>query len=224
MIRQMATPVSIAWPGGVVGGRLAGAGPEGILLAHGAGTNQDHPSLVALRDRLADAGHLVMTFNYPYSEAGRRSPDRRERLLECHRAAAEQLREQVTTLVLAGRSMGGRMATYLVADGLPASGLVLCAYPLHPAGKPDRLRADHLGDVGAPMLFFQGTKDPLSRMDLFDTLIRPLPGVEVEIMEGAGHSLAGGGWAPESSVEHIAAVTSSWIRRLPSGRSDAGGQ
>jgi len=91
--------------------------------------------MVALRDRLAGAGHRVLTFNYPYAERGSKSPDRAERLVECHRAAADLLRETVDVFFMAGRSMGGRIATYLAADGYPAAGVILYAYPLHPAGK-----------------------------------------------------------------------------------------
>ncbi len=85
----MARPVTISWSGGVVSGRLSGRGDRGILLAHGAGTNQDHPFMALLRDRLAGAGHRVLTFNYPYAERGSKRPDRAERLVECHRGAAD---------------------------------------------------------------------------------------------------------------------------------------
>ena len=84
----MATTTTITWPDGRVSGRLAGSGPSGVLLAHGAGTNQEHPFMTSLRDGLAGAGYTVMTFNYPYTERGSKRPDRTERLVEAHRAAA----------------------------------------------------------------------------------------------------------------------------------------
>ncbi|MEX0946822.1 MAG: alpha/beta family hydrolase, partial [Acidimicrobiia bacterium] len=109
-------------------------------------------------------------------EAGRKSPDRQAVLLDCHSAARDYLGELAGSLpVLAGRSMGGRMGTYLAAAQEPCRAVVLYAYPLHPPGKPDRLRIEHLPDIKVPMLFFQGTRDALSRMDLFDLHIRPLP-------------------------------------------------
>jgi len=213
----MVKQVKIDWSGGEVSGRLAGKGPNGILLAHGAGTNQDHAFMVLLRDGLASAGHTVLTFNYPYTERGSRSPDRAEKLVECHRGAADYLRSKVDHLYLAGRSMGGRIGTYLVAEGDQASGLILYAYPLHPAGKPERLRVAHFPDVTIPMLFFQGTKDALSRTELFERHIATLPNAEVEILEGASHSFRGGGWTPESMVERLVADSTRWISATSSG-------
>ena len=218
-ICPVADEVTIPWSGGEVSGRVAGDGPDGILLAHGAGTGQDHPLIVSLRDGLADAGHTVMTFNYPYTERGLKRPDRAEKLVESHRGAANFLRPKVERLFLAGRSMGGRMATYLVAEGDEASGVVLYAYPLHPPGKPDSLRVDQFPDVAVPLLFFQGTRDSLSRMELFEEHIATLPNADVETLEGAGHGLKGGGWTPETLVERYVTGTAAWITRVSSGRS-----
>jgi uncharacterized protein len=214
----MTRDVRISWEAGEVTGRVSGSAPTGILLAHGAGMNQDHPMMLALREGLAAAGHTVMTFNYPYAERGSRSPDRAEKLVACHRGAADELRGRVESLFLAGRSMGGRMATYLVADGEPADGVILYAYPLHPAGKPEKLRVDHLPEVEVPMLFFQGTRDALSNMELFEGHIAGLPTATVELLEGADHSFRGKGWTPESVVERLTARTTSWIAQLSSGR------
>lgn len=197
---------------------MSGSGPDGILLAHGAGTNQDHPFMVLLRDGLASAGHTVMTFNYPYAERGAKSPDRPEKLVACHRAAAGYLRDQVTDLFLAGRSMGGRIGTYVVAEGASAAGLILYAYPLHPAGKPEKLRIDQFRDIDIPMLFFHGTRDALARSELFDAHIRPLPNAEVEELAGATHSTKGGGWSHESTAERLVAGTTVWINRISSGK------
>lgn len=107
--------------------------------------------------------------------------------------------------------MGGRMATMLVADGYPARGVVLYAYPLHPAGRPERLRVDHLPRVGVPMLFFQGSRDALSRADLFDRHVRPLPGVTVVDMEGADHSFRGKAWPEPDLHAFLAEHTARWI-------------
>lgn len=215
----MAKTVSILWSGGEVTGRLAGSGNRGILLAHGAGTNQDHELMVLIRDGLADSGHQVLTFNYPYTERGSKAPDRAPKLVECHRGAADFLRAKVDELYLAGRSMGGRMATYLVAEGDQADGIVLYAYPLHPAGKQEKLRVAHFPDVKVPMLFFQGTKDALARMELFERHIATLPNADIEILEGANHSYRGGGWTLETMVERLVADTTGWIDGLSSGRS-----
>ncbi len=213
---------AIRWGDGQdeVTGTTEGDGDTGVLVAHGAGTNQEHPSIQGIRSGLASGGVRVMSFNYPYTERGSKRPDRQEKLVACHRAAAESLSLEVDYLYLAGRSMGGRMGTYLVADGYPAQGLIVYAYPLHPAGKPEKLRVDQFPQIEIPMLFFQGTNDALSRMDLFAEHIEPLPNAEVEYLEGAGHGYRGGGWNLDTITERYVTGTLEWIRRLSSGRSN----
>ncbi len=165
--------------------------------------------MVELRDGLAAAGLTVLTFNYLYTQGGRKSPDAQPVLLNAHRAARDFLAAAVgSPVVLAGRSMGGRMGTYLAAAGEPTLGLVLYAYPLHPPGKPEKLRADHLPAITAPMLFFQGTRDPLSRMELFDRYVRPLPNTTVEMLE-ADHSLGGA-----KNAARLIERTVEWIGKL----------
>lgn len=188
-----------------------------VVLAHGAGTDQRHPMVSGIAAALAQAGHGVMTFNYPYTEAARRAPDRAPKLLACHRAVAEEARRLTGVApVLAGRSMGGRMATMLAAEGEEVAGVVCLAYPLHPVGKPDRLRIDHLGSVTVPMLFFQGSRDALSRSELFDRHIRPLPNVDVVDMEGANHSFKGKGWDQQRIEATVVAGYEAWLSRLGS--------
>ena len=106
------------------------------------------------------------------------------------------------------------MATMLAAEGADVAGVVCLAYPLHPAGKPDRLRIDHLSDITVPMLFFQGSRDSLSRSDLFDEHIRPLPHATVVDMEGADHSFRGRGWTAERVQATVADGYESWMRSL----------
>ena len=191
------------------------AGQPMMVLAHGAGTDQRHPMVSGIADAIAGAGHGVMTFNYPYTEAGRRAPDRAPKLLECHRAVAEHVRHRYgTSPILAGRSMGGRMATMLASEGLEVAGIVCLAYPLHPAGKPDRLRIEHLPKVSVPMLFFQGSRDSLSRAELFDEHVRELPNATVIDMEGADHSFRGRGWTFERVQSVVTAGYEAWLARL----------
>jgi len=175
--------------------------------------------MAGLRSGLAAGGHTVMSFNYPYTERGSKRPDSQPRLMACHLAAAENLSASVDDLFLAGRSMGGRMGTYLVAGGYPAAGLILYAYPLHPAGKPEKLRIDQFADISIPMLFLQGTKDPLSRMELFEQHIAALPNADVDLLEGAGHGPRGGGWNVESMTERYVDSTLTWIDGVSSGTS-----
>lgn len=215
----MSSHRTVAWDGGEVTAITDGDSGVGVLLAHGAGTDQRHPSIVALRTGLAAGGLRVMTFNYPYTERGAKRPDRQDKLLACHRAAADAFSDEVDTMFLAGRSMGGRMGTYLVAGGYPAAGLVLYAYPLHPPGRLEKLRVDQFADIDVPMLFFQGTRDSLSRMDLFEEHIVPLANADVELLEGAGHGYRGGGWNVDSITESYVAGTLVWIDAVSSGRS-----
>lgn len=192
-----------------------GEGETTFVMAHGAGTDQHHRSIVGIRDAVASRGLRVVTFNYPYTEAGRKRPDPAPRLIECHRAVAEQVGAMFgDRVILGGRSMGGRMATMLVAEGFGAQGVVLYAYPLHPAGKPDKLRIAHLGDITVPMLFFHGWRDALSRRDLFDQHIRSLPGAAVVDMEGADHSFRGKNWPESELYEFLAERTVDWVRAL----------
>jgi predicted alpha/beta-hydrolase family hydrolase len=163
-----------------------------------------------LRNRLAGAGVAVLTFNYPYIEEGKRRPDPPARLLECHRAALNRLRaERGDAVVLAGRSMGGRMGTLLAAEGEAVEGLVLFAYPLHPPGKPDRLRVEHLGGIGAPMLFLSGSRDSFARVELIDEHLRSLPGATVELLDEADHSFR----VPKRSPRTYEEVLDEAVRR-----------
>lgn len=210
---------TVAWAGGEVSVIVEGEGRTGILLAHGAGVGQDHPSMAGLRTGLAGGGHTVMTFNYPYMERESKTPDRQENLVQCHHAAADQLAGTVDHIYLAGRSMGGRMGTYLAAEGYPAVGLILYAYPLHPAGKPDTLRVSQFGEISIPMLFFQGTNDSLAQMDLFQEHIASLPNAEVELLDGAGHGPRGGGWNQETMTARYVSGSLAFIDRVSSGTS-----
>ena len=210
----------VEWsPGRRVTAVAYGQGDTVVVLAHGAGTDQRHQMMVGIAEALASEGLRVVSFNYPYTEAGRRRPDRTETLLTCHRAVLEAIRSQgAGAIYLAGRSMGGRMGTMLAAEGAEVDGVVAYAYPLHPAGKPERLRVEHLADVAVPMLCFQGSRDALSRPELFDAHLRPLPFVTTVDMPGADHSFRGKDWKPDRLYPFLAAHTQSWIEEVRFGR------
>ncbi len=145
-----------------------------VVLGHGAGGDMTNAFLSAVHEGLAAQGALVLKFNFAYTEAGRKAPDSPARLLATYRAAAAWLAAQPAVrgraLVLGGKSMGGRIASHVVALGDPADGLLFLGYPLHPAGQPEKLRDAHLADVRVPMLFVTGTRDPLCEL----TLLRPV--------------------------------------------------
>lgn len=187
----MTRRLRIEWePGSKVTGLLAGPGdgPVGILLAHGAGAGQAHPFMVGLRKRLADAGFGTMTFDYPYMEAGRRAPDRLPRLLACHAAAVDRMNERFERVVVAGKSMGGRVGGHLASDHDGVDRLVFLGYPLVPIGKDEPRDTTHLEGIRIPMLFVQGERDRLAPLDLVEGLVGRLSDARLERIPEGDHS------------------------------------
>jgi len=131
----------------------------GLLLAPGASADRTQSALVKIDEAVSALGATVSRMDFPYRLAGRRAPDREPVLLAAVDAAAKAVNVKPGRLALGGRSMGGRICSMAVADGLPALGLVLVSYPLHPPGRPDRLRTAHLPRVTVPCLFISGTRD-----------------------------------------------------------------
>lgn len=208
-------PFTLDTPEGPVPARIEGEGGVGILLATGAGTGQDHPGVAGLRARLAANGFTVMTFEYAYRAAGRGYPDRPPRLLAVHRAAAAHLRATVgDRLVLAGRSMGGRMATMLAAEGEPCAAVVVYGYPLHPPGRPDRLRVEHLPSVRVPMLMITGSRDALATPELVRRHLAPLPTITLRLIEDADHSFRKKGVGSGAMLDLLADETVAWLRTV----------
>jgi len=181
-----------------------------LLLAPGAGSSSASPSLVAIEEAVAPLP--VARMDFPYRLAGRKAPDRPPVLLAAVREAAAGLVERAgvapARLALGGRSMGGRMCSMAVADGLPAAALVLVSYPLHPPGRPDNLRTAHLPDLSVPCLFVHGTKDPFGAPDELAAATATIPGpVTHEWIDGRGHDLKG---ADRRGAELVAA----WLTAL----------
>jgi predicted alpha/beta-hydrolase family hydrolase len=137
---------------------------------------------------LAERGVAVLRFNFPYSEAGRRSPDPQRRLEDCYRDVAAAVAGEFERPFLGGKSMGGRIASHIVAEGFSAGGLVFLGYPLHPPGQPERIRDEHLKRIDVPMLFLQGSRDPFARPDLLRGTIAALPSAKLVEIEGGDHS------------------------------------
>ena len=162
------------------------------MLFPGAGSSRDQPSLVAVEHALAPLP--VVRADFPYRREGRRAPDRAPKLIACVREEAAALAEGAGVdpdrIVLGGRSMGGRMCSMAVAEGLPAAGLVLIAYPLHPPGRPEKLRIDHLPQLDVPCLFISGTRDPFGTPEELETHTKAIPGPVTHVwIEGVGHEL-----------------------------------
>ena len=167
-----------------------------MLLTPGAGADRDQPALVAIEEALAPEAIAVERMDFPYRRAGRRSPDRPAVLVNAVRDVAAGLAERTglpaTALVLGGRSMGGRMCSVAVAEGLPALGLVLVSYPLHPPGKPERRRTEHFPDLATPCLFVSGTRDAFATPAELEEAVAAIPApVTTILLEGGDHGLRG---------------------------------
>ena len=184
--------------------------PAALLLAPGAGSDRDHPALKAIE--VAVAPMPVARIDFPYRKAGRRAPDRAPVLIQCIRDEAEALVAtsgvKPKALALGGRSMGGRMCSLAVADGLPAAALVLISYPLHPPGKPDALRVDHFGALDVPCLFISGTKDPFGTPAELRRHTKKIRGPVTHIwIDGGGHDFK------KHDVE-VADEVAAWVRSV----------
>jgi predicted alpha/beta-hydrolase family hydrolase len=145
----------------------------------------------ALAPRLAALGLDVVRFDFPYRARGRRRPDPMPVLQEAFAEAVGQARREHggPRLLLGGRSMGGRVASLLAAQGFACDALLLFAYPLHPDGKPEKLREAHLPAIRVPVMCVNGTRDRLCRRELMDAVLARLSVPwRMHWLEGAGHS------------------------------------
>ena len=183
----------------------------GLFLTPGAGSSREHSSLVALEQALTPLP--VERHDFPNRRAGKKAPDRAPKaiadLREAVPAFAARAGIDPASIVLGGRSFGGRMCSMAVAEGLPAAGLVLISYPLHPPGKPENLRVEHLAKLEVPCLFVSGTKDPFGSPDEFAAHLGSIPGPVTTVwVEGKGHDL-------KNADQHIVAAVVTWLASLP---------
>lgn len=160
-----------------------------FVCAHGAGGHMHDPGMLTLAEQLRGRGIGVVRFNFLYREKGGRAPDPMPRLMDCFAAVASHARGEIQAdlSIIGGRSMGGRAASMLAAEGFPCDALLLLAYPLHPAGKPEQLRDVHLARIRVPVLCLNGTRDSLCRRDLMDRVVAGLPGWTMHWLEAADH-------------------------------------
>lgn len=213
------TRITIATPAGDVSGvytRPDGADAT-VVVAHGAGAGMDHPFMVGYCEALAGLGIAALRFNFAYMEAGKKVPDRAPKALPVWAAALEEARRRSggEPVWAAGKSFGGRMASMAVAEGvMEAAGLVFLGYPLHPAGRPEKLRDEHLYGLAVPMLFLQGTRDTLATRDLLEGVAEKLPTATLRWFDDADHSFAvkGAKRAPQDNGGSLAAPTAEFVR------------
>ena len=162
-----------------------------FVCAHGAGGHMADRGMERLAATFCDRGIDVVRFNFLYRELGSKRPDPMPRLIECFRAVIAHAKAELggNRLIIGGRSMGGRAASMMAAEGFACDGLLLLAYPLHPPGKPEKLRSAHLPKIAVPVLCVNGTRDAFCTRELMD---KALESVQthwtMHWIEGADHS------------------------------------
>ncbi len=199
----------------------AGRARAAVVLGHGAGADMTNAFLSAVHEGLAARGALVLKFNFAYTEAGRKAPDPPARLVATYRAAVAWLAAQPAARglprILGGKSMGGRIASHVVAAGDPADGLLFLGYPLHPAGRPERLRDAHLAASAAPMLFVQGSRDALCDLALLGPVLARLGRrARLAVIDDGDHSFhvrKSSGRDDAAATDEVIAAASQWITR-----------
>ena len=194
-----------------------------VLLGHGAGANQLSSFMRMVAGGLAARGFDAMTFNFLYTEQKRSFPDPKARLESCYRAvidaALNHRKLRKNRLVIGGKSMGGRIASQVAAvnpEGI--DGLIFLGYPLHPSGKPDKLRAEHLKEIKAPMLFCQGARDAFGTEDEIRAVIKKLRlPATLFTVAGGDHSfkIPKSLGVPQTTVyENVMDEVDKWMREL----------
>lgn len=187
---------------------------SGILLAHGAGAGREHPWMLSMQSTLVDAGFPTMTFNYLYTEEGRKAPDRLPKLVPVHAAAAERLGREVDRVVLAGKSMGGRVGGHVAADGaFDPAGIAFLGYPLVAMGKKEPRDTSHLLRLAMPLLFVSGTRDTMGPNDLIADVARSVPDGTFAPIDGGDHSfkpLKRSGRTLDDTLVEASGLVSDW--------------
>jgi predicted alpha/beta-hydrolase family hydrolase len=191
-----------------------------LVLAPGAGSSLDHPFLTGFTRALNADGVATLRFNFPYREAGRRFPDRAPTAISAWRAAmaVAEDRSPGVGVWAGGKSFGGRMASMAVAEGMPAAGLVLLGYPLHPPGRPESLRDEHLYGLALPMLFLQGTRDPFAAPNELTPVVERIgAAAKIQWLDDANHSFeVRGSTRPAAEIgASLAAPVAEFLRAGP---------
>jgi uncharacterized protein len=189
-----------------------------FVCAPGAGGHKNDSAMLRLAAALEPRGFEVVRFNFPYTDKGSKRIDPMPVLKACFTQNVLKTTREGTPLIIGGRSMGGRVASLMAAEGFPCDGLLLAAYPLHPAGKPEVLRDAHLPALRCPVLCFNGTRDPLCTRDL---MIKSLKSVTApwtqHWLEGADHSfrvLKSSGRTEAQVDAEIGAAAGAWLEKI----------
>jgi hypothetical protein len=191
-----------------------------LILGHGAGAGQTSGFMVSFATALAARGIETVTFNFSYMEQGRRLPDSKDKLEACYRAVIETVAHRKGAhgrLAIGGKSMGGRIASQVAsASSAGIAGIVMLGYPLHPPGRPDKLRTAHLPAIRVPMLFVQGERDAFGTPAELEPFIRGLP-ADLQVIQGGDHSfkVAKSAGVPQEQVDALVLDSvAQWVRGL----------
>lgn len=190
-----------------------------LALAHGAGNDMRSAFLSFICESVSAAGIATLRFNFPYKEKGRKAPDPAQKLEATWRSVLNRVRSDPALdfgpVFVGGKSLGGRMASRVVAGGEPVAGLVLLGYPLHPPGKREKLRTEHFPGISVPSLFVQGTRDSFCDLALLGEALPRIEGsVDLHLVEGGDHSfnvLKRTGVPQEQVYDDIVAAVVEWI-------------
>lgn len=191
-----------------------------FICGHGAGGNMSDRSVLAVTRELVRHGLGVVRFNFLYKENRSGRPDPMPLLKACYAAVIDHVRRELRPqrLILGGRSMGGRVASMLCADGAACDGLLLLAYPLHPDGKPEQLRDAHLPAIKVPVLCFNGTRDTMCTPELMDRVLTHVTTPwTMHWLDGADHSfhvLKRSGRTDADVLAEVGVAVAGWVARL----------
>ena len=192
-----------------------GAARALFVFAHGAGAGQHHPFMAGVSKALAARGIDVVTFDFPYKRLQKSAPDRPPVLEQSFRevVAAARRWSQADRLFIGGKSMGGRLATHLAAQGLESlSGVVCLGYPLHPPGKPQQLRVAHLPSIAVPVLVIQGERDTFGTPDELRPHLEAMPAeVHLHVIPRGDHSLTVRSRPAAETYLELAEIAASFI-------------
>jgi uncharacterized protein len=190
---------------------MAPSGPAGLVLTPGASAGREQSGLVAIDRAVTEIGIVVQRVEFPGQAAGKRRTDPPAVCIDTVRAAstalADRLGVNMSRIAAGGRSFGGRMCSLAVADGLVAAALVLVSYPLHPPGRPDRLRTEHFPELRLPCLFVSGRRDAFATPEELERETSAIPGPATRTFVDGDHSL-------RRAEEEVGGIVAAWLAGL----------
>jgi predicted alpha/beta-hydrolase family hydrolase len=190
-------------------GLMTRAGIAGLILTPGASAGRDQSGLVAIDEAVTRTGVAVERVEFPGQAAGKRRTDPPAVCIETVRTATAALAERLSVptgrIAIGGRSFGGRMCSLAAAEGLPVAALVLVSYPLHPPGRPERLRTEHFGQLQIPCLFVSGRRDAFATPEELERETAAIPGPVTRHFVDGDHSL-------RKSEAEVADIVAEWVK------------